>query len=274
MHPQHEALLKLLSDPDDSTVRLVKEQLLSSEDTTVEDLEDLVRCDHPVAAMHARDVLHEVVQQRAAARFGHLCSCFHEGTDLEEASWLLGEAILRGGDPARQRRRVLEWSQELQRRLQRAAWDRQRVEIMADFLSTELLFQGNTEDYYNERNSLLPAVLDSRKGIPITLTLIYMMVGRRAGLEIEGVNLPGHFIARHRGILFDPFHHGRILSRGDCREILRRQNQELEDWHLEPATSRQMLMRMLANLLYVFHRKGDSAAYAQVKAWSHQLVDR
>jgi len=99
-----------------------------------------------------------------------------------------------------------------------------------------------------------------------------MLVGHHAGAPVEGVNLPGHFLARHGDILFDPFHHGRILTRRDCEEILRRQNQRLEDWHLAAASPRQMLARILANLLYVYHRKGDSAQYARLKHWSHLLV--
>lgn len=272
MHPQHEALLKLLSDGDDVTVRLVKEQLAGSRETRVEDLQDLAHCDNPVAAMHARDVLHDVIQRRALADFERCCDAFDDASSLEDACWLLGSALLRGTEPAPYRQRLAQWADELRRRLQRPADDRRRVEILASFLSGELLFQGNTEDYYNERNSLLPSVLDSRRGIPITLTLVYMMVAGRAGAAVEGINLPGHFIARHGGILFDPFHHGRILSRDDCNEILRRQNQSLEEWHLQAATPRQMLMRMLANLLYVFHRKGDTEQYARVKAWSHLLV--
>jgi regulator of sirC expression with transglutaminase-like and TPR domain len=136
------------------------------------------------------------------------------------------------------------------------------------------MFTGNTEDYYNDRNSLLPCVLDSRKGIPISLTLVYMLVGHHAGMPVEGINLPGHFLARHGEVFFDPFHHGRILARRDCEEILRRQNQRLEDWHLAPASPRQMLARILANLLYVYHRQGDDAQYARLKHWSHLLVHR
>jgi len=145
------------------------------------------------------------------------------------------------------------------------------VEIMTDFLAVELVLAGNADDYYNERNSLLPCVLDSRQGIPISLTLVYMLVGQRAGVPIEGVNLPGHFLARHGSVLFDPFHQGRMLGRGDCEEILRRQNQQLEEWHLAAAGARQMLTRILANLLYVYHRQGKSALYERVKGWSHLL---
>jgi regulator of sirC expression with transglutaminase-like and TPR domain len=274
MHPQKEALVRLLSDDDEQTVRLVKEQLAHDGAERMDELRDLASCDNPVAALHARDVLHEVMQCEALERFELLCATFTDGSDLEEACWLLGAAMLRGFEPGPYRHRLAAWGSELARRLRRATGDRHRVTIMADFLAGELVFTGNTEDYYNDRNSLLPCVLDSRKGIPISLTLVYMLVGHHAGAPVEGINLPGHFLARHGDVLFDPFHHGRILTRRDCEEILRRQNQQLEDWHLAAASPRQMLARILANLLYVYHRKGDGAQYARLKHWSHLLVRR
>lgn len=269
MHPQKQALVSLLADDDEHTVRLVKEQLARA--ARVEDLRDLAGCDNPAAALHARDVLHEMVQRDAAEKFGALCRTFGEGSDLEDASWLLAAALMRGAEAESYRRMLDLWGAELRRRFRRAATDRARVETMAEFLGGELVFAGNEDDYYNERNSLLPSVLDSRRGVPITLALVYILVARRAGAEVEGVNLPGHFLARHGSVLFDPFHRGRTLSRSDCEEILRRQNQQLEDWHLAPAGPRQMLTRMLANLLYVYHRSGRRALYARLKGWSHTL---
>ena len=274
MYPQKEALVRLLADDDEQTVRLVKEQLAQEGAEHLDDLRDLAVCDNPVAALHARDVLHEVMQSEALERFEILCATFTDGSDLEEACWLLGAAMLRGFEPTAYRQRLAAWGAELARRLRRATTERQRVAIMADFLAGELVFTGNTDDYYNDRNSLLPCVLDSRKGIPISLTLVYMLVGHHADTPVEGVNLPGHFLARHGDVLFDPFHQGRILTRRDCEEILRRQNQRLEDWHLAAASPRQMLARILANLLYVYHRKGDGPQYARLKNWSHLLVRR
>lgn len=270
MHPQKQALVRLLADDDEQTVRLVKEQLACGAGR-MEDLRDLAVCDNPVAALHARDVLHDIMSREAVEKFGALCETFGEGSDLEDACWLLSSALLRGVEAAPYRRTLDLWGAELRRRFRRASSDRGRVEVMADFLGGELVFAGNGDDYYNERNSLLPCVLDSRRGIPISLAIVYILVARRAGADVEGVNLPGHFLARHGGVLFDPFHGGRILSRCDCEEILRRQNQHLEDWHLATAGPRQMLTRVLANLLYVYHRSGRRALYARLKGWSHSL---
>ena len=116
----------------------------------------------------------------------------------------------------------------------------------------ELGFSGNRTDYYDPRNSYLNEVLERRLGIPITLALIYMELGRAAGLELEGVGFPGHFLVRNRasGELLDVFQSGRIVEPAECHRLLERQRMAASwrDDFLEGVSSRQMLTRMLNNL--------------------------
>ena len=104
-----------------------------------------------------------------------------------------------------------------------------RVMALNDYLFDELGFVGNDVHYEDPRNSCLNEVLERRTGIPITLALVYMEVARRAGLHVDGVNFPGHFLVRcpaRRGaadaddLIIDPFHGGALLSEHDCRELL------------------------------------------------------
>ena len=127
-------------------------------------------------------------------------------------------------------------------------------------------FRGNTEDYYDPRNSFLNEVLDRRTGIPITLAMLYMEVARRAELYVEGINFPGHFLLRcpaRRGtpysedLIIDAFHGGALLSEDACRELLRRHagDEALFESHLlGHATKPQILARMLLNLKRVYVR--------------------
>src|SRR5205823_9346815 len=98
----------------------------------------------------------------------------------------------------------------------------QAVGALNRVLFEEQGFRGNTEAYYDPRNSFLNDVLDRRTGIPITLSTVYMAVGRRAGLTVEGVGLPGHFVARvstgEGDVLVDPFHGGAVLTAEDCQQ--------------------------------------------------------
>jgi regulator of sirC expression with transglutaminase-like and TPR domain len=138
------------------------------------------------------------------------------------------------------------------------------IEAINSVLFEQEHFQGNSVDYYNPENSFLNDVLDTRKGIPITLSLIYMEMGKRLGLSIAGIGLPFHFVVRcpvKQDYLFiDPFEKGQLLSEEDCRQRVYRMFKDKEHFHerwLEPVTHRQLLVRMLANLKHIYLHKSD-----------------
>jgi regulator of sirC expression with transglutaminase-like and TPR domain len=147
-----------------------------------------------------------------------------------------------------------------------------RVAELTHLLFEEEGFAGNVADYYDPRNSYLNDVLDRRTGIPITLCVVYMEVARRAGLHIDGVNFPGHFLVRcpevgsrgSSGLIIDPFHGGALLSEHDCRLLLQRQvgsEVAFSKSLLAPTTRLQILVRMLINLkrIYVHMRSFPQA---------------
>lgn len=126
-------------------------------------------------------------------------------------------------------------------------------------------FRGNESDYYNPDNSFLNRVLEQRVGIPISLSLLYMEIGKRVGLLIEGIGLPFHFVVRctlPTEILYiDPFEGGLLLSEQDCRERIRRFSHgkmtRLPRHLFEPIKPKQLLVRMLGNLKDIYLHKED-----------------
>lgn len=272
MVANEEALAKLLSDDDPSTVQLVKEQLAAMAEENPGFLEELANGDSPAIQRHAREALSALNTREARGDFLLLCHLGGERFDIERAAWLLARALLPGVSTAPQEEMVNEWGIEFLSRIHGAATNFDRVRLLGELLSGELHFRGNSDCYYCQDNSLLPRLLSTRLGIPISLSLLYSMVGSRAGMKIEGINLPGHFIARHGEVFFDPFHGGRILCRDDLRSILSRQGIELRESHLQPASPRQFLMRILANLLYVYDLDGDCGRHSLVKGWMDALA--
>src|SRR5260370_3246480 len=99
-----------------------------------------------------------------------------------------------------------------------------RVAGLCRYLFHDMGFRGNVQTYYDPRNSYLNEVLERRTGIPITLSLVVMAVGSRAGMEIAGIGLPGHFIvkavSKTQELLFDPFHAGRQFSPQGCEHVV------------------------------------------------------
>lgn len=126
-------------------------------------------------------------------------------------------------------------------------------------------FRGNESDYYNPDNSFLNKVLEEHVGIPISLSLLYMEVGKRVGLQLEGIGLPFHFVVRcvlPTEILYiDPFERGLLLSEQDCRERIRRMSHgkmtHLPHHLFEPVKPKQLLVRILGNLKNIYLHKED-----------------
>jgi regulator of sirC expression with transglutaminase-like and TPR domain len=264
MSSQCDALERLFRDDDPETVGLVKEQLLLNGEGAVPALRDLVNADSAIVAAHAQEVLHAIAGKKTATDFENLLKSGEE-ISLERASWLVAAALMPWIDLEESRGVLDSWGSEVRGRLT-ADDSLDPLGTLIGFLHGELGFDGNAADYYNHENSILPCVMENRKGLPLTLTLLYLFVGERAGIPIHGVNLPGHFIARCGGTYFDPFHSGRILSLADCADILARQQIELSDDHLENPGSREVIARMLANL---------SHAYGiEESAWQKRMVDR
>ena len=145
----------------------------------------------------------------------------------------------------------------------------ERVVALNEFLFDDLGFSGNTDNYYDPRNSYLNEVLDRRTGIPITLSVLYMEIGRRIDLPFEGVSFPGHFLVRLRlrggTLVLDPFSGGAPQSESELRERLKRviprgatggvpvAELPLEQF-LEPASNRQILARVLRNLKGIYRQ--------------------
>jgi regulator of sirC expression with transglutaminase-like and TPR domain len=137
-----------------------------------------------------------------------------------------------------------------------------RLHRLREFLFEEVGFRGNADEYFDPRNSFLNDVLDRRLGIPITLSLVMIEVGRRLGLEIQGIGLPAHFIvgAEIEGcqVLLDPFQGGTLLTRESAQELVSRvlsRPVTLQDGHFAPVSKRQFIRRMLANLKGIYCRR-------------------
>ncbi len=131
------------------------------------------------------------------------------------------------------------------------------------FLFGTLGIRGDLRTYDDPRNSYLDQVLDRRLGIPISLSVLLMEIGRRCGVSLQGVGMPGHFLVRDPGrpdSLIDAFGGGRRLDHAACAELLRvsfGSDAGFEADMLAPAGPRAILARMLANLDQSFRRRGD-----------------
>jgi regulator of sirC expression with transglutaminase-like and TPR domain len=272
MLPQSDSILALLADEDSDTAALVQSQLIARGPYIIEDLRELIPAASGRTQRRLKEVIVQIARDDAERRFGELCERFDDRGDIEVAAWLLAEVVSPGEDFSELHRLIDAWAAELARRLAEKETVVQQVTVMAEYLGRELRLRGNEDDYYAEDNSLLPRVITNRFGNPITLSLVYIAVGRRAALPIEGVGLPGHFVVRLGGVFFDPFHGGRRLQLEDCQKLLESQGLELQPHHLQPCKPRVMLARMLNNLLHAAET-GDPKMGEKLHGWL-QILQR
>lgn len=198
----------------------------------------------------------------ARRRFAQLVAQPEASIELAHAALLVAAEERPGLDVEHYRARLYELGLAARERLAR---DEESNSIVAlnKFIFEELGFTGNQADYYDPRNSLLSEVLERRTGIPITLSVVYMEIGRRAGLDVEGIGLPGHFIvrasdARGESMFVDPFN-GKIVDAEDCQERLDTiygGQAPLTDIHLRPVSTREILARLLRNLKGIYAQAG------------------
>ncbi len=175
--------------------------------------------------------------------------------DLVDAALLLARAEYPDLDGAAYRQKLEEMGQEASKLLRGNLLE--RIAVLNRLLFERMGFRGNRDDYYDPRNSFLNDVLDRRTGIPITLSLVYIEVGRRAALELVGIGMPSHFLVGLSGrsdLFVDVFHEGNLLTVADCAARLGelRPDVKFRPEFLVPVGPRQILTRILNNLLQIY----------------------
>jgi len=198
-------------------------------------------------------------------RLAQLAALPDDAIDLAEAALLIAAEAYPSLDIGAYIRQLDELAREAQPLLGTMASEPQRIIRLNQFLFVEKRFTGNQRNYYDPRNSFLNHVLDTRKGIPITLAVVYMEVARRLGLVVRGVSFPGHFLAKYAGdteILIDAFF-GQVLTEEHCRQRLRTvlgPNAAFDRRYLRPATTKEILVRVLENLKQIYLKASDDVA--------------
>jgi regulator of sirC expression with transglutaminase-like and TPR domain len=210
------------------------------------------------------------------SRFAALASPGSTTMELDEAAWLVAAAYSSTAELGTMQRHLDRLADRVRERVPGGGSDHDRLGALIEILAHEAGFQGNADDYYDPRNSFLDEVLARRVGIPITLSVLYMEVARRAHLPLVGIGFPGHFLVRYPGpeapVILDPFSRGSVVSEAALLERLSRvptgrpgsperaAAQRLLATLLAGCDVRAIVARMLANLKAIFLERRDYAS--------------
>jgi len=194
--------------------------------------------------------------------------------DLAKAALYIAQEEYPNLDPTEYLNALDTMANEVQERLPTERYPLRIVQKINEYLYDDLGLRGNTDDYYDPRNSFFNEVIDRRTGIPITLSLIYLEIAKRLAFPMVGIGMPGHFLIRPEfqevGIFVDAFNRGEILFAQDCQERLTQIYQQpipaIPPTFLEPVSNRRFLGRMLTNLKMIYlNRRELSKSLAAVE---------
>jgi regulator of sirC expression with transglutaminase-like and TPR domain len=195
--------------------------------------------------------------------FSRIASLPDEQVDLAEAALLIARVEYPELDIQHQLGLLDSLAAAAARRIDVNAEPLVAINQLSEYLFDEVGFSGNEEDYYDPRNSFLNDVLLRRIGIPITLSLVCIEVGRRLGIQLIPIGMPGHLLIRHCDLsdwFIDPFHGGILLSQEECQQRLQHIAQATIPWdasYLIPLNNREFVTRMLMNLKGIYLQQKD-----------------
>lgn len=198
----------------------------------------------------------------ARDRFAALASRPDDRIDVAEGALLIAQEEYPQIEIGAYLRRLDELALAARSRVQASVPAAEQIAQLNAFLFVERGFAGNSDNFYDPRNSYLNEVLDRRTGIPISLSLVYSEVAQRLDLPVYGVSFPGHFLVKHVGdpeIIIDPFF-GIIITQEECAHRLQaiyRSKAHFEPRLLHPAGAREILARMLSNLKQIYVDAAD-----------------
>jgi regulator of sirC expression with transglutaminase-like and TPR domain len=199
-----------------------------------------------------RLLTHPAVARR---RFVELVQGPEEALDLTETSLVVALEECPGLDLEHYLSRVTEWSDAIRERVEGSRDAGRILEGLNRFLFEEEGFHGEADDYYDPRGALLNEVLDRHTGMPLSLSILYIELSRRLGLDATGIAFPGHFLVKLTGpfgeIIVDPFDDGRVLTAAECQKMLDDVyggGVRLREQHLKAFPRRNIIARLLSHL--------------------------
>ena len=268
---KRKALLCLLADEDPEIYLPVREKIISLGPHVCDWLKYFVLDENPIVRRRVRDVISHFKRLKTDTEFSAFCLNHGEDFELEEACWLLARTVDPEINTEAYRAVLDDYAHDLMHKIDFGSEPESIMAAINRYIFQTQRYQGNEDNYYSADNSYLNRVIDQRRGNPISLCMIYQLVGRRLGLPVTGIGLPGHFLCRfqtpRQDYYIDAFNKGRLLTKTDCMKYLKQAGYEFHETFLMPASSRRILLRMCSNLHQIYQRDNQAADAARLHGY-------
>lgn len=262
---QARAVEKILAGDDADMADLTLRELRSQKDAYRPLMEQLAGSPDPRVRTRARLLLRFWAEPTKTPQGPFLAGCrLQSWDDLEKFCWDLARIENPEADLEEGKAYLDELGQLVKKNLpHRSISPTDSISALRQVLARREGFRGNLDNYFDPSNSYLHRVLVTKMGIPLTLALIYLFAGQRAGLDVYGMNTPGHYLAGMGGVIFDPFHGAVVMSADDLAAKFGTDRTSWANPMYMRATPRDTAERMLVNLLNSYSRLGDEARHSR-----------
>lgn len=262
------ALIALLDDEDNEVVSMVEKEIMSIGESIIPHLEyEWENNFNPVVQKRIEDLVHSLHYDILMVRLREWKE--KEGQDLLEGLWLIATYQYPDLEFKKIKSDIEQIYFETWTQLSNDLLPMDQIKVLNNVLFGQLKFSANTKNFHSPSNSMLNIVLESRKGNPISLCAIYMLVAQKLKLPVYGVNLPNLFILTYKSedtqFYINAFNKGLIFTKADIDNYLSHLNLSPMEIFYQPCTNIEIIQRVLRNLIVSFEKLGDSYKVEEVK---------
>lgn len=271
------AIISLLQDQDERTDAMIVEQLLARPPASRHAVIEQAEAAGVWTTMRLARVHRQNRREALGRQFATLAREAHGDMDLESAAFLVARIGIAEFDEGALRAELDRWAEDVQLAMSDPDGEAPAgLEALRTVLFRRLRFHGEHDGYYAPENSFLPHVMRSRVGLPITLSVIVLLVAQRLSLPVRGIGMPGHFVLRYGpsdgDVYLDPFDDGAVLTADDCRNLLKTMGLPTKN-ALDVAGPTAIVVRMLTNLANAYGRLGDEEGVADCRSCLEGLAE-
>ena len=254
---QLNALVELLADDHPEVVEAARTKLIESAERAVPLLQQAAAShkDSKVR-VEARGVLERIRLASLEREWQRTTQRPDEEVDLEQSTFLLAKVPYPEVDAKAYQRRLDDLAGRIRPKVKSLTKTKEQLVALNEILFGDEKFRGNWDDYFDPQNSYLNCVLDRKLGIPISLSVLYLLIAQRLKIPVEGVGIPGHFMVKYEDdqteLYVDTFNSGRFLTRAECIQFMVEAGYPYQPEFLEKVGPRDILARMLRNLILIY----------------------
>jgi regulator of sirC expression with transglutaminase-like and TPR domain len=264
---QIRALIRLLADEDDRIVQTISGKLIDIGPSAVPLLQE-AEIEQPEMANRIASILEEIRGGKLEDELVALVGLPDGVMSLETGAFLIARYAYPTLDVAQYHQQLDTMAHEVRDRIGLRASGEETVNALIRYVFAEQGFKGNTKNYYEVENSYVNRVMDRRVGIPISLSVIYLLIGQRLALPLHGIGMPGHFLVKYESdrykIFVDCFNGGALLTEKNCARFLTEAGYGFDDKYLQKSPVRAILSRMIKNLVAIYAKADEPIKTARL----------